>query len=426
MYGDNTVSSTGIGRRDKEFHQILASAAGKISSRLKNYDEERDPLTRSHLKLLWDLVMIEAERVESGESRLYTGLESPIRAVADWGEPQDSELLNSLKDAESFFRQNYGRRNYTTSASHVFAFFLLGLFIAIAGLPVLAQDNKDKDALAGNAVMWEAVDVKSRDLFLGPGGTKLAPDLDGAVVVGRQAGGNNTKYRLRDNDGHEWIAKIADESQPEAAAVRLLWAIGYKTEVNYLIPELKLGKHGTFSNVRLEARPKGTKRGDRWLWKDNPFVGTREFDGLKLMMAMLNNWDLKDENNVIIIADGQQQYVVSDLGASFGKLAESPNSRAGRSVNDVDGYAKSVFIKGTRDGVIDLAYTGAAQNLMDGIKVEHGRWLADLLTQLTDKQIRDAFRAARYSDEKAGQLAAAFRARIDALDRATQTAVAAN
>ena len=422
MYGDNTVSATGIGRRDRKFHEILAGAAGKISSRLKNYDEERDPLKRSHLKLLWDLVTIEAERVASGESKLYTGLESPIRAVSDWGEPQDSELIASLKDAERFFRENYARRTYR-GASHVIAFFLFGLFIAISGLPVIAQE-KEKNQAVGNAVMWEAVDIKSRDLFLGPGGNRLAPDLEGAVVVGRQAGGNNTKYRIRDNDGHEWIAKIADESQPEAAAVRLLWAIGYKTEVNYLIPELKLGKHGTFSNVRLEARPKGTKRGDRWMWNDNPFVGTREFDGLKLMMAMLNNWDLKDENNVIIIADGQQQYVVSDLGASFGKLAESPNSRSGRSVNDADGYAKSVFIKGTRDGVLDLAYTGVAQNLMDGIKVEHGRWLADLLMQLSDRQIRDAFRAARYSDEKASMLADAFKARIAALDRATQMPVA--
>jgi hypothetical protein len=58
------------------------------------------------------------------------------------------------------------------------------------------------------------------------------------------------------------------------------------------------------------------------------------------------------------------------------------------------------FIKGSRDGVIDFEYNGMADQLLKGIKVEHGRWLADLLLQLSDQQIRDAFRAANYSDEK--------------------------
>src|SRR5688500_11080017 len=142
------------------------------------------------------------------------------------------------------------------------------------------------------------------------------------------------------------------------------------------------------------------------------------------MMAMFNNWELKDENRASLIADGGQHYVVSDLGASFGKLANSSQSRSGRSVNDPEDYAKSVFIKGARDGVIDFAYTAAADHLMKGIKVEHGRWLADLLLQLSDKQIQDAFRAAHYSDEKAAIYAAAFKARINALDQATRIAVA--
>ncbi|HKP70920.1 MAG TPA: hypothetical protein VJV05_16645 [Pyrinomonadaceae bacterium] len=270
-------------------------------------------------------------------------------------------------------------------------------------------------------VLWEQpTDIRSRDLYYGPGGRALVPDLKYAAVLGRQLGGNNLKYRLRDRHGNEWVAKIADESKPETAAVRLLWAVGYKTEVNYLMPELQLGSERPFSNVRLEARPKGVKRGDRWMWADNPFLGTKEFDGLKIMMAMLNNWDVKDDNNIILIQDGRHHYVVSDLGASFGKLANESQSRAGRSVGDVSDYAESVFIKGSNGGTIDFAYTGMADQLMKGIKVEHGRWLADLLLQLSDRQIRDAFRAANYTDEKAAVYAAAFKARIDALDRASR------
>jgi hypothetical protein len=427
MYGDNTNSSAnGVENRDKEFMGILENTAGRIQSRLKNYDPQNDPLKRSHLKLLWDIVTIEAERVGAGESELYTGLESPIKAVGDWGEPKDSDLTTSLRNAESYFHKNYPTRRYMNGHS-VLVVVLLCAISAFAHFQVFSQGKeKSKDA-AGvtNAVIWEPVDVGSRDLYLGPGGAKLAPDLDGAVVIGRQPGGNNPKYRLRDNDGNEWVAKVADESQPETAAVRLLWGIGYKTEVNYLVPELTLGRFGTFNNVRLEARPKGIKRGDRWMWVDNPFVGTKEFDGLKIMMAMFNNWDLKDENNAILITDGGQHYVISDLGASFGGLAKAPQSRSGRSVNDADDYSKSVFINGARDGVIDFAYTGMADQLMKGIKVESGRWLADLLLQLSDKQIRDAFRAAHYSDEKAAIFAAAFKARINSLDQATRSTVAA-
>ena len=302
--------------------------------------------------------------------------------------------------------------------------FLAACVLFFGGVATGISQERTKDKADASAVLWEhPADITTRDVYHGPGGKALVPDLKSAALLGRQPGGNNLKYRLRDRHGNEWVAKIADEAQPETAAVRLLWAVGYKTEINYLMPDLQLGTERPFSNVRLEARPKGVKRGERWMWADNPFVGTKELDGLKIMMAMLNNWDLKDENNVILIVDGRNHYVVSDLGASFGKLANAPQSRSGRSVGDSEDYAKSVFIKGTQDGVIDFAYTGMADHLLKGVKVEHGRWLADLLLQLSDKQILDAFRAANYSDEKAAVFANAFKARIAELDRLTRTSV---
>jgi hypothetical protein len=216
---------------------------------------------------------------------------------------------------------------------------------------------------------------------------------------------------------------MADESQPEAAAVRLLWGIGYKTEINYLVPKLEIAKVGTYKNVRFEARPEHIKRLERWSWNDNPFAGTNEFEGLKIMMAMFNNWDLKDENNIILQEGDRHYYVISDLGASFGRLAETSASRSGRSVNKPEHYAQSNFIKQVRNGIIEFDYRGSADYLVKGIKVEHGRWLADLLLQLSDKQIEDAFRAANYESEDVSLLAQAFKARINELDRATKPAV---
>jgi hypothetical protein len=287
---------------------------------------------------------------------------------------------------------------------------------------ILAQDNSAVSQ-QGNAVLWEAVDVSSRDLYVGPAGT-LQPKFENVKFLGRQAGGNNLKYRIKDGNGVEWVVKAADESQAEVAATRLLWALGYRTEIDVLVSRFNVEKIGSYKNVRLEARPEQVKRLDRWSWNSNPFLKTRELDGLKIMMALINNWDLKDENTVIIKEGDKQYYMVSDLGSSFGKLADKDFSRTGRSVNKPEDYAKAEFIKGVNGGVIEFHYRGMAQNLMDGITVENARWLADLLLQLSDKQIEDAFRAANYKPEDVQTYAAAVKARIRALDEATKQAAA--
>ncbi len=299
------------------------------------------------------------------------------------------------------------------------SFFILSVcLLAVTGYS--QEDQKKEIPADAKKVMWEKVNIAERDLFWGPGGQEMKPVTEKMEFIGPQTGGNNLKYRLKDGAGREWVAKIADESQPETAAVRLLWALGYKTEVNYLVPKLNIEKVGNYKNARFEARPDSIKRFDRWSWNDNPFVGTNEFEGLKIMMAMFNNWDLKDENNVIFRSGDELHYAISDLGASFGRLAKESNSRSGRSVNKPEHYSQSNFIKQVSNGMIEFDYRGKADYLVKGIKVEHGRWLADLLLQLTDKQIEDAFRAANYEEEDIKLLAQAFKSRISELDRATK------
>ncbi|MEJ7847552.1 MAG: hypothetical protein WKF92_05640 [Pyrinomonadaceae bacterium] len=283
-----------------------------------------------------------------------------------------------------------------------------------------AQDGA-KEVLKGEPVLWEAVSIAERDLQLGPGGRELFPNLKGLKFVGRQPGGNNLKFRLKEESGREWVVKAADESQPEVAAVRLL-AIGYPTKVDYIVPKLSIEKLGKYKNVRFEARPEDVKRGGRWSWDQNPFKDAPEFAGLRIMMAMFNNWDLKDENTVILQKGDKLYYAVSDLGSSFGKLAKNSKTRSGRSVNKPEHYADTILIKDVDGGKINFAYSGQRSDLMNGIKVEHGRWLADLLLQLSDKQIEDAFRAANYSAEDVQLLASAFKVRIAELGTTTRPA----
>lgn len=249
----------------------------------------------------------------------------------------------------------------------------------------------------------------------------MRPALRRVRFIEKDTGGNNLKYRIRDSRGREWVAKIADESQPEVAANRLLWAIGYRTEIDYLAPRLTIPGKGTFKNVRLEARPKGVDRDGRWQWDDNPFIGTQEFKGLRVMMALINNWDLKDTNNAILRKGTEAQYIVSDLGSSFGKLPVSSAfilNRIGRSVNDPFDYANSTFIHGVEEtGEVDFYYKAKGKDLLKGISVEDARWVGALLSRLSNKQIRDAFRAANYGPTEQRLLTRSVRDRIDQLVR---------
>lgn len=297
------------------------------------------------------------------------------------------------------------------------SFFIVAAFIVGLGVhAVRAQETKPM----GGPILWEPVEIGSRDLFRGPTSEGIHPALNKVTFLGKQPGGNNLKYRIKDGNGREWVVKIADESQAEVAAVRLIWALGYRTEIDQIVPKINIEKIGSYKNARFEARPENLKRGERWSWTSNPFIGTKEFNGLKIMMALINNWDLKDENNLIVHEGDRAYYIISDLGSSFGKLSDRSKSRSGRSVNKPKDFAKAEFVKGVNNGIIELDYRGMGEDLIKGVPVEHARWLADMLMQLSDKQIGDAFRAANYSAENVGLLTQSLKARINDLDKATK------
>ncbi|HEV3469370.1 MAG TPA: hypothetical protein VG148_08630 [Pyrinomonadaceae bacterium] len=296
--------------------------------------------------------------------------------------------------------------------------FIIAL-LAPAGSAQKKSEGKE-EAPRGTPVLWRAPsDIASRDLFLGPGGEAMKPDLSRITFVREETGGFSTKYRVKDGSGRTWVAKIGKEAQSETAAVRLVWAVGYMTEINYLVPRLTIEGKGTFENVRLEARPENVKRLDEWKWSENPFAGTKELQGLVVLMALLNNWDIKDSNNKVLYARdrGELHYVVSDLGATFGRVKSGAPVvwRIRRNRNDPEDYAGDPFLEDVKRGNVFLFYKGKRQDLFDDIRVGEARWIGQLLARLTDKQIGDAFRAANYTDAEVRLLTEAVRARISEL-----------
>lgn len=306
-------------------------------------------------------------------------------------------------------------------------------FALLLTLPfnVSAQDKqkKKKEPLQGTPVLWrDPGDISTRNLLLGPGGEEMKPDISDVTFIKDEVGGYSAGFRVRDAAGNTWVAKLGKEAQPETAASRFVWAAGYVSEIHYLFPCVQIkgapdknverceGKG--FANVRFEARPKNFKRqGTTWSWTNNPFTGTKELKGLIVLMALLNNWDLKDDNNKIIYvpgaegAQGELHYILSDLGATFGKTGGFMS----RSRNDPEDYVKSKFIEGVEGGRIKFAYSGKNSGLFKDITVEQAKWIGDLLSRLSDEQIADAFRAGNFNAEEVQMLTSAFRARINQL-----------
>ena len=291
--------------------------------------------------------------------------------------------------------------------------------IVVAGNTGLAKRKDKKELPKGTAVLWQIPnDISSRDLFLGPGGSSMRPDLSRITLIKEEKGGYSKKYRVRDGSGGEWVAKIGKEAQAETAAVRLLWAAGYQTEINYLVPRVVIPGKGTFQNVRFEARGGDVKRLDGWKWDRNPFIGTREFQGLKVMMILLNNWDIKDSNNQILFDRGSDQlrYIISDLGATFGHSRNIPILwRIMRSRNNPTRYARTDFLDKVKDNRVYFHYHGKRDSLFKDITIQDAQWMGNLLAKLSDRQLRDAFMAANYTPTQINLLTSAVRQRTGEL-----------
>lgn len=291
------------------------------------------------------------------------------------------------------------------------------------------EKKKKKEPPQGTPVLWrDPGDIATRDLLLGAGGAEMKPDTSNVTFIKDEVGGYSAGFRVRDGAGNTWVAKLGKEAQPETASSRFIWAVGYVSEIHYLFPcvhikgapskNVERCEGQGFANIRFEARPKNIKRqGTIWSWANNPFTGTKELKGLIVMMAFLNNWDLKDDNNKLIYvpgADGAQgeiHYIISDLGATFGKTGGFMS----RSRNDPKDYVKAKFIEGVEGGRVKFAYSGKNSDLFKDITVADAKWVGELLSRLSDQQLTDAFRAGNFDAEEIQMLVQAARARINQL-----------
>jgi hypothetical protein len=285
------------------------------------------------------------------------------------------------------------------------------------------------DSRDGHATLWKAPDaIENLDLFYGPGGVEGAPDASSTFTfVRRSTSGTSKKIIVKDDKNRQWTIKFGSEARPETAASRILWAMGYHVDEDYFVKRAHIEgwSQGDALNVRFERSKNGYEEIGLWNWRNNTFNGTRELDGLKVLMVLLNNWDLKNDNNKVLRRKGdhadQTIYYVSDLGASFGstgslarKLLFFSDPPAGTKGKPSD-YAHQTFIDGVRDGEVRFHYKGKDPGALKGITVESAKWMGSMLGRLSEKQLGDAFRAAGFDDSEVATYVRAMRERIGEL-----------
>jgi hypothetical protein len=271
------------------------------------------------------------------------------------------------------------------------------------------------------AELWQnPVDLQQRDLQWGAGGRASAPNPQGTYsLVKVDENGFSAGYDVRDARGQSWNVKLGPEAQTEVVVSRLLWAVGYHQPAIYYLPQWTLSDKGQTTSqpgARFRLEPATEKDMGAWSWRDNPFLETRPFEGLFVLMVMVNNWDLKTSNNVVYqVQSGgngtRSMYVVKDLGGSLGKTSWP---FFGSTRNDLDGFADEPFIDRVADNRVTFHYKGAWRepHLVASATPADVRWMCDLLARLSPQQWNDAFRAGGYSETEASRYIERLRQKI--------------
>lgn len=273
------------------------------------------------------------------------------------------------------------------------------------------------------ASMWnEPRDLAQRDLFYGPWGSENAPDPAGTYkLVELKHTGVNLGMTVKDQRGREWSVKqpfpggLDSEAPVEVTLSRVLSAVGYHQPPVYFLPAFKLTDgFGTRVETggRFRLKREGLKETGSWKWEDNPFIGTKPYEGLIVMLMMFNSTDLKNSNNSLYeFRDGdliEQWFLARDIGSALGDFnAISPRK------NHIDSFEKVPFLLGVNNGYVQFAYSSWYRNLVrDRITPEHVLWASELLGRLSAKQWQDAFRAGGFEPQVANRFIARLREKI--------------
>lgn len=278
--------------------------------------------------------------------------------------------------------------------------------------------------------------VESLDFTYGPGGAENSPQPP-FTFIEEDKDGSNPKVKVKDAAGRSWGVKWGSEVNAEVFAARIAWAAGYYVQPSYYIARGKIEgvtkvdrarkyikSDGSFTDARFELREEGVKKlkdKKSWRWNGNPFMGTKELSGLKIVMMLTSNWDSKDQrdedrgSNTSIFLDeatGEERYIITDWGGSMGKWGNYFT----REKWDCKGYAdqNQEFITSAWKGRMEFGYKGQrTDDIRSGVRITDLKWIVSYIGRITDSQLRDGLRASGATEEEVACFTRAIRERLD-------------
>lgn len=295
-------------------------------------------------------------------------------------------------------------------------------------------------------VLWrDPGEVERLDLTAGPGGPDGGP-VPPFRFVEEHGSGSQPCVSVLDGRNRRWRVKWGDEVRSENFAVRLAWACGYFAETTYYIASGTIegcealqragsciDADGRFREARFELEDPAVRmlfEEHSWAWNENPFVGTPQLHGLKILVMLLSNWDAKDRRDVARGSNTaifehrvsgrrrEARYLITDWGGSMGRWGGSIVTR-GRW--DPEGFEAQTpqFVTGVSVGFVQFGYAGQrTADLASGIRVEDVAWLYRYLGRITDAQLRDGLGASGANEDEVDRFTRALRERIAQLGRA--------
>jgi hypothetical protein len=223
------------------------------------------------------------------------------------------------------------------------------------------------------AEFWIVRPIASRDLFLGPIERPL-PKAGGAyTLIRKDVTGYSPGFEVNDALASPWNVKIGLEAKPEVVASRLVWAMGHHQLPTHYVPRWTMAepKDAEMQSAgRFRARLPRHRKIAGWSWHENPFVGTRPYNELLVLTAMLNNSDLKPKQNAIFDVSSargarRRVFVIMDLGHTFGATGIHNAPRGNASAFEEHGLIERI----TADHV-DFEHDSVRAELFDQITTE--------------------------------------------------------
>ena len=295
---------------------------------------------------------------------------------------------------------------------------------------------------AQDRFLWkDPGDVARIDFTYPAGGAKNAPQPPFSFLS-EGFGGTSPKVHVRDRAGVKWRVKGGLEPKTESFVTRLVAALGYYAEPTAFVAHGKIEgvtslkraagfiqPDGSFSNGSFERRDAKLKELTQdWAWNSNPFLGTKELNGLKVLVMLVSNWDNKDARNAAMgsntgIAERQVNgriqwvYRVKDWGQGLGAWGAELKPKGW----DCSAFTAQTkfFLNGREGRYLRFGFAGQHQDqFKSDITIEDVRWLMRYLGRVTDSQLQNGLKASGATLEETTCFAKQLRERIDQLRRA--------